>query len=53
MIYIMHFGNGGVEAVEKQIHRGPVRLLRGEKWWVPPPVREMRKQQEQQGAPAQ
>ena len=42
-IYVMHFGEGGVDAFEKN-YRGPIRMLRGERWWVPPSVRELQKQ---------
>lgn len=45
LVYVMHFGEGGVDAYEKT-YRGPIRLLRGERWWVPPSVREMRKQEQ-------
>lgn len=42
LVFVMNFGEGGVTALEKTYH-GPVRLLRGERWWVPPSIREMRK----------
>lgn len=44
-IYVMHFGEGGVTDEEKT-YRGPVRMLRGEKWWFPPSVRQMREEME-------
>jgi len=49
LVYVMHFGEGGVDAFEKT-YRGPVRMLRGEKWWVPPSIREMRKQEQESSA---
>lgn len=39
MIYVMNFGEGGVEAVART-YKAPVRMLRGDRWWVPPSLRD-------------
>jgi hypothetical protein len=46
-IYVLNFGEGGVKGADKT-YRGPVRMLRGEKWWFPPSVRELREQEKNQ-----
>jgi hypothetical protein len=45
LIYAMNFGEKGLEMVEKE-HRGPVRMIRGERFWFPPSVREMMKEED-------
>lgn len=42
--YVMNFGEGGVKGADST-YRGPVRMLRGEKWWFPPSVRELKEQE--------
>lgn len=44
LVYVMDFGDKGVEGKEKS-YRGPVRMIRGARWWRPPSVREMMKQE--------